>query len=70
MLRTGPWQAIPAPGNDVKSCRVSSKDGHNADIGRARGQAIGALRRQAEIQVEKPSLRTVKHAPDQREVFR
>src|SRR5689334_8530833 len=39
---------------------------HNADIGIAGGERIGALRRDPKIEVEKAALRAVRHAPDQR----
>ena len=49
-----------------RSCRVSSKDGYDADIGGARGQLVGATRRWQEFQVEKIAPGPMEHAPDQR----
>ena len=40
--------------------------GHDADVRRARCQRVGALGRQAELQLEHPPLGPVQHAPDQR----
>ena len=39
----------------------------NAEIGLARLEPVGALRRDAEVKVEEPLLVSVEHAPDQRD---
>ena len=41
--------------------------GHDADIGRAALQPVGALRGQAEIEIVQPALLSVQHAPHQRD---
>ena len=66
MLRTAPWHAMPAPGNDLQVLPRQLKGGHDADVGGARCQVVGAIRGKAEIQIEKTPLRAVEHAPDQR----
>ena len=70
MLRTGPWQAIPAPGITSRSCRVNSKQG-TMPISAAppaiwSAQAEGMRKSRS----KSASLRSVEHAPHQGVVLR
>ena len=57
---------MPRAGDDLQILPGQFERGHDADIGGAGRQLVGAPRRRGKFQVEKTALRAVEHAPDQR----
>ena len=53
--------------DDLERLAVQLDGGHDADVGEARRQAVGALGRHGEGQIEEAALLAVHHAPNQRD---
>ncbi len=60
-----PMAGDAGAGNHFQSLPGHFERRHDADIGLARGQPVGASRRNLKFQIEQPLLGAVQHAPHQ-----